>query len=149
VGGYFGSIRSHISLSISLWTQAVIQRALETCPRGSGPYFFWTGLSTVHTATGLWQRTLKKLFQLANVPGGHADRYRDTFAVEFLLSGGTLEQLSVLLGHSSVRITERHYSPWVRERQIQLEANWSAPGPPTQLLLPRRRVHAGYTGKGT
>jgi hypothetical protein len=26
-----------------------------------------------------------------------------------------------ILGHQSVRITERHYSPWVRARQEQLE----------------------------
>ena len=36
--------------------------------------------------------------------------------------------VSILLGHSSVRITERHYSPWVKARQGQLEAdvrlNW-------------------------
>ena len=25
------------------------------------------------------------------------------------------------LGHSSVRITEKHYSPWVKARQDQLE----------------------------
>jgi hypothetical protein len=26
----------------------------------------------------------------------------------------------VLLGHSSIKVTERHYSPWVRARQDQL-----------------------------
>jgi len=29
----------------------------------------------------------------------------------------------VLLGHSSVRITEKHYAPWVLARQGQLEAD--------------------------
>jgi integrase len=28
---------------------------------------------------------------------------------------------SVLLGHSSVRITERHYKPWVKTLQKKLE----------------------------
>jgi hypothetical protein len=32
-----------------------------------------------------------------------------------------IERVSVLLGHQSVRITEKHYSPWVRARQDQLE----------------------------
>jgi hypothetical protein len=27
------------------------------------------------------------------------------------------------MGHPSVRITEKHYSPWVRSRQDQLEAD--------------------------
>jgi len=50
-----------------------------------------------------------------------AHRFRDTFAVELLLAGVPLERVSVLLGHQSVRITEQHYSPWVRSRQEQLE----------------------------
>jgi len=33
------------------------------------------------------------------------------------------ERVSVLLGHSSVKITEKHYAPWVRERQEQMEAD--------------------------
>jgi hypothetical protein len=40
-----------------------------------------------------------------------------------LLAGIPLERVSILLGHSSVRITERHYAPWVRARQEQLEAD--------------------------
>jgi hypothetical protein len=28
-----------------------------------------------------------------------------------------------LLGHQSVRVTEKHYSPWVYARQQQLEAD--------------------------
>ena len=51
------------------------------------------------------------------------NRFRDTFAVELLLSGVPIERVSILLGHSSVRITEKHYAPWVRDRQVQLEAD--------------------------
>ncbi len=66
---------------------------------------------------------LAKLFKLANVQDGHAHRFRDTFAVEDLLAGVPLEQVSMLLGHQSVRVTERHYAPWVRARQQELEAS--------------------------
>ncbi len=48
---------------------------------------------------------------------------RDTFAVEMLLAGVPLEQVSMLLGHKSVRITEKHYAPWVKPRQEQLAAD--------------------------
>jgi len=41
--------------------------------------------------------------------------------VELLLSGVPIERVSVLLGHSSPKITERHYAPWVGERQELME----------------------------
>jgi len=50
-------------------------------------------------------------------------RFRDAFAVQLLLEGVPMERVSVLLGHSSIRVTERHYAPWVRARQEQLEAD--------------------------
>ncbi len=34
-----------------------------------------------------------------------------------------MDRVSILLGHSSVKITERHYAPWVLARQVQLEAD--------------------------
>jgi integrase/recombinase XerD len=100
-----------------------VVQELETAPKSSGGHFFWTGNSKLHSAIGKWQRRLQTLFTLAEVQGGHAHRFRDTFAVELLLVGVPLERVSVFLGHQSVRITERHYSPWVRSRQEQLEAD--------------------------
>jgi integrase len=96
---------------------------LECVPRVSERYFFWTGNSTVHTVNGIWQRTLKSLFKLAEIKNGFAHRLRDTFSVSLLLAGVPLEQVSILLGHSSLRVTQQHYNPWVLDRQLQLEAN--------------------------
>jgi integrase len=98
----------------------VVMAALGAIPK-SEKYFFWTGISTPHTVAGNWQSSLKRLFILAGVPKGHAHRFRDTFAVEMLLAGVPLERVSILLGHQSVRVTEKHYAPWVRERQEQIE----------------------------
>lgn len=42
---------------------------------------------------------------------------------ELLLSGVPIERVSILLGHQSARITEKHYNPWIRFRQEQLEAD--------------------------
>jgi hypothetical protein len=39
------------------------------------------------------------------------------------LAGISVERVSILLGNSSVKITERHYAPWVRERQELAEAD--------------------------
>jgi integrase len=86
-------------------------RELESAPKSSEGHYFWTGKSKLHSAVGKWQRRLQNLFKLAEVADGHAHRFRDTFAVELLLAGFPLERVSVLLGHQSVRITERHYAP--------------------------------------
>ena len=47
---------------------------------------------------------------------------RDTFAVEMLIAGVPLEQVLILLGHKGVKITEKHYAPWVKARQELLAA---------------------------
>src|SRR5215472_4439433 len=107
-------------------------------------YYFWTGLSKAKSAVGDWQRSLKHLVILAGVPDGHAHRFRDTFSVQLLLAGVPIERVSILLGHQSVRITEKHYAPWVGARQEQLEADvrrtW-------RTYERQRRVHGGYTEK--
>ena len=51
---------------------------------------------------------------------------RDTFAVELLLAGVPIERLSMLLGHQSIRVTEKHYAPWTRSRQEQIESDLTA-----------------------
>lgn len=61
----------------------------------------------------------KKLHKIQD--GFHAHRFRDTFAVNLLQAGVPLEEVSILLGHSSLKITEQHYAPWVASRQTRLE----------------------------
>jgi integrase/recombinase XerD len=104
----------------------IVTKALDAAPHSSQNYFFWTGKSTVRSAKGKWQRRLQRLFEFASVVGGHAHRFRDTFAVELLLAGVPLDRVSVLLGHTSIRITERHYAPWTRSRQEQIESDLRA-----------------------
>jgi hypothetical protein len=97
--------------------------ALRTCPAVSDQHWFWTGAGTKETLTGNWRRAFRRLCEVAGVKDGHPHRFRDTFAIELLLAGVPIERVSILLGHSSVKITERHYAPWVRERQEQLEGD--------------------------
>lgn len=97
--------------------------ALEAVTNPSRDYFFWTGRSKPETVVGDWERAFRKLFRIAGIPGGRPHRFRDTFAVELLLAGVPLERVSVLLGHQSVKVTEKHYAPWVRARQEQLESD--------------------------
>jgi site-specific recombinase XerD len=93
-------------------------------------YFFWNGTSDCASPGIRWWRTLKTIFKAAGLPHVHPHMLRDTFAVEMLLAGVPIDQVSMLLGHSSVKITEKHYLPWVRARQEQLEQSvrkaWAA-----------------------
>ncbi len=98
-----------------------VLNALEQAPVTNERYYFWSGNGKLKSAVADWQRSLAKVYKTAGVPDAHAHQFRDTFAVELLLSGVPLERVSVLLGHSSVKITERHYAPWVLERQEQIE----------------------------
>jgi len=74
-------------------------------------------------------------------------------AVELPLAGVPIERVSVLLGHQSVRIAERHYNPWNRARQEQLEADLArAFGARSARLSPngaspieQNMVHVWYT----
>lgn len=86
---------------------------------------------------------------MAGIQGGHAHRFRDTFAVEFLLQGVDLRDVSILLGHSSTKVTEKHYAPWVKARQERLEAavrsTWSVDY--TGASIPQRRSRTAILGR--
>jgi integrase len=99
-----------------------VTKVLRDLPNLENPrYFFWTGTSDVATPGKSWWKTLKRIFRAAGLPDAHPHTMRDTFAVECLVAGVTLEEVSVLLGHSNTKVTEKHYKPWVRARQEQLE----------------------------
>lgn len=124
-----------------------VVRALEASPRTSERFYFWTGRSKLHSATGKWQRRLQRLFKLAEIPKGHAHRFRDTYAVELLLAGVPMDRVSMLLGHASIRVTERHYAPWTRSRQEQIEADLTRAWSQDPIVLENSTVQKLYTRK--
>jgi hypothetical protein len=50
---------------------------------------------------------------------------------------------NIARAHQSVRITEKHYAPWVKARQDQLEVDVRRTWPKEKQ---QREVHGGYTG---
>ena len=106
----------------------VLTALLGSLPNSNPRYFFWSGNGDPHTAKNGWQRSLRLLFRDLNLTSEdglakrcHPHMFRDTFAVELLLAGVPLDQVSLLLGHSSIKVTEKHYAPFVKARQLQLE----------------------------
>jgi integrase/recombinase XerD len=113
-----------------------VVKTLDELPQRSGihpDYFFWSRRCSTKSLSCTWTAKVAILRQYLNFKDEHgrpmtfrSHMLRDTFAVEMLLAGALLEDVSRMLGHSSVKITERYYSPWVRARQTQLEEKMAA-----------------------
>ena len=83
-------------------------------------HYFWSGTILRVSATKQWRIRLQHVGRMAGLQNFRPHQLRDTFAVEFLLSNKSIEDLSALLGHSSVNTTERYYAPWVAVRRDRL-----------------------------
>ena len=98
----------------------VALEALRQIPVESD-YFFWSGTALLSTAVGSARRTVSCLARMTGI-NAHPHRFRDTFSVELLKAGVDLRTVQKLLGHTSIKTTEKHYAPWVRDFQRQLDA---------------------------
>jgi len=85
-----------------------------------GKYPFWTGESNAEDCAATWRKAFARLFKQAGIKG-HIHQFRHAFSKRLLLSGASIEDVSQLLGHASIEVTQRHYNKWVLERQQNLE----------------------------
>jgi integrase/recombinase XerD len=95
-------------------------KALDTLPRES-EYWFHSGAAAFATTERSLQRTLAAIGRLTQIHC-HPHRYRDTFASQMLTNGADIRTVQMALGHSSVRITEKHYAHFVVAHQHLLDA---------------------------
>lgn len=137
--------RAKTSVPVCVVIPCDVAKLLRSLPNSNPNYFFWTGNGDPRSATKAFQRSYWKLFKLAKIclPDGTAKRchpqmFRDTFAVELLLAGNPIDQVSLLLGHSSVKITERHYAPFCKARQLQLTVAAKRAWPKSHSLRNKR-----------
>jgi integrase/recombinase XerD len=85
-----------------------------------GDRYFWSGRGKVKSCIEDWRRSFANLAELADVEHVSFHRLRNTLAVSLLEKGVSVEDVAVILGNSS-RVVARHYSPWVKSRQENLE----------------------------
>jgi integrase/recombinase XerD len=85
-------------------------------------YFFWSGKSKPKSAVGDYQRALASVFEDAKTPRVFPHLFRHTCITNWLSVGVPVETVAVLVGHSSTKVTMKHYSHWVKSRQDSLEA---------------------------
>ena len=99
-------------------------------------YLFWDGVGNALHVMRWWRdRYIVQAFAAAKIQNdGHmmSHRLRDTFAVDLLEKGVPMEEVSRLLGHTSIRTTEKSYAKWSKGRQDRADAlvtaTWKAPG---------------------
>ena len=124
--------RAKTGVDVSVPIPSDVAQELLAVANGNPTYVFWnTGVGQPETAVKHWHRDLRPVFKMAGLPEGHPHQLRDTAAVEWLRAGIPLEEVSRLLGHASIRTTEKHYAPWVKSRQDRLDdlvmATWKRP----------------------
>jgi integrase/recombinase XerD len=139
---YQAKVKGKTSAPVYVLLPPDVAAELRNVPPGSAThpdYFFWSGRSKRKSEVSNWEKIFSKIAEKArelfpqlfvNFDGepkrAHLHMLRDTFAVEYLLAGMPLDEVSRLLGHHSVTVTQRHYAPWVVERQQRLAANQRA-----------------------
>lgn len=99
-----------------------VHSLLCSLPNANPHYFFWSGNGDTQTCKRGWTRSLALLFKIAALknPNGtlkrcHSHMFRDTFAVELLLAGVPIDQVSLLVSMA--------------------RGNQSSPGLPTSPLI--------------
>lgn len=111
---------THVSVPLPPAVAAEVTAAKNGNPR----YIFWNGNGLEQSAVTNWQHDLRTLFRAAFGDDTNFTPHclRDTAAVEWLTAGIPMEHVSKLLGHASVKTTEKSYAPWVKGRQDYLDS---------------------------
>jgi integrase/recombinase XerD len=112
------TVKTHVPIKVKIPAELVT--ALDALPR-AGELVFCSGRAASETDRGNIRRTLSRLGAHARVHL-HPHRLRDTFACRLLEHGADLRTVQHLLGHTSIRTTEKHYAPFVASHQRLLDA---------------------------
>lgn len=134
-GSYYRVVtsRQKTGTHVSVPLQSEIALELLRTPNDTPEFFFWDGKRDAYLFTVCMGQKVRLAFVAAGLDDGQhmkSHRLRDTFAVELLQRGVPMEEVSKLLGHTSMKTTEKHYAKWVKGRQDRLDAlvtaTWAA-----------------------
>ncbi len=97
-------------------------------------YYFWSEGTDVRNLTVQWteriRNDIRPYLSLTDEEGKplvfHSHMLRDTFAVELLLKDVDIHEVSELLTHDSILVTEKYYAPWINKRREKLHNNMVA-----------------------
>ena len=108
---------TNVSVPIPSW----LGQQLLQVKNGNAEYFFQSGQATTKSATSIYDKLYRKVFQQSGVPNASSHRFRHRFAVALLESGVDIRVVSKALGHKSLAVTERHYAAWSTKQQAKME----------------------------
>jgi integrase/recombinase XerD len=105
--------------------------AVKPQPHVRDGYYFWSlTCEDADNLTVIWTGRIKRLNQYLSLKDEDGNpmefrshMLRDTFAVDLLLQGMPLEDVSYLLTHDSVKMTEKYYAPWVNARREKVHGD--------------------------
>lgn len=100
-----------------------LKTAIESCKPLSPTRPFWSGSESNRygVAYQVYDR-MQTIGERCGIADCRPHRLRDTFAARALSRGVSIGDVSRLLGHSSVKITETYYAAWIPARQRRLES---------------------------
>jgi len=113
--------KNGVPLKILLNDKAAEALRKLPAPGGNPKYFFWTG-------NGDWESCAKTLWRTVSTVGkkagvhAHPHRFRHTFAVELLTHEVDIRTVQQLLGHESIKTTEKHYAHFIAAHQAILDS---------------------------
>jgi integrase len=100
-----------------------VAEELLAVANGNPEYVLWDNRGgQKKTVAKDYQKDFRRLFVAAGLGDFASHSLRDTFSVDLLQKGVPLEEVSKLLGHSSTKVTEKHYAPWIKGRQDRLDS---------------------------
>jgi integrase len=132
--------RSKTNTGVFILIPPALAEMLRALPNDHPDHFFWNPDRMKKTSlVCMFGDLVRTVFDKAAVRHSTSEmlthRFRHTFAVEMLLADMPIERVSKLLGHRTVRTTEKYYNAWGKERQQLLEAEvkhaW------TKMTLPK------------
>ncbi len=97
-----------------------LKTAIANCTWLSDKRPFHYDCGEYSLAKAVYER-MQEIGKRCGVKDCRPHRFRDTFAVRKLLAGLQLDDVSRLLGHSSVKVTEMYYAKWITARKARLE----------------------------
>jgi site-specific recombinase XerD len=136
--------------AVSVQLPQVVTDALAKIPRESEEYFFWRGTKLLTSRVGDYQAYLSGLFKRAGIVGGHAHRFRHTFAISLLEQPGkTLQDVADALG-DTLAVVQKHYSGHSEAKQKRIDEavrdTWR--NDPVLAMLDAPRDTRRHSGKG-